>query len=1300
MDYSNVIKEINEIINMSEEEGKAHYNMLNEVLRLNELRDEKELERVNNTNLYPSLNDNNFNLKIANKKEFKDTSVSNEIYNVKERQNLLCNMSFELSLHQMFVRNYLSYDTPYKSLLLYHGVGTGKTCSAITICEEMRKYLKQISSSKKILVVASPNVQDNFKLQLFDERKLVENDGLWNMSSCSGNIIINEINPMNMKGIKRNVIIGQANKIINESYEFVGYTEFSNIISKVINKNEKNIKNIIKQEFSNRLLVIDEIHNVRFNDEVSKNIVNNLELLVRYSVNLKLLLLSATPLFNSYKEIIWLLNLMNLNDNRSTIELSDVFDKDGKLKEESIDSGGFKIESGRDLLIRKARGYISYVRGDNPYTFPIKIYPMDYGLENSIKRIEKSNIDMIDNEIDNNIELLDLFMTNVGEYQEIGYMKILEKIKESLIKEDSEEKKKFNYTTLEPLIQGLTMIYPSININNDNFNYRDLIGKNGLDNIMNFNIKEKNNFVYKESEFGRIFDESEIMKYSGKLYNLSMAIKKSKGIVMIYSQYIDGGCIPVALLLESMGITRYKNKSLMKNIVKKAIDSITMEERKEGVKFTPAKYVMITGDKQISPNNLEEFKVASGDNNKNGEKVKVIIISRAGSEGLDFTNIRQIHILEPWYNMSRIEQTIGRAVRNCSHKKLEYEERNTQVFLYGTRDIDRRETSDLYVYRIAEKKAKKIGEVTRILKESSIDCLLRESENRMTQEDINQEVEQVLSTGEIIKIKVGDKGFSAICDYMSNCNYKCIPEMTEENNKEDIDTYNENYMKMNSVQITKRIKEIFLDKYVLRESELIKEITILKDYPLNHIYMVLEDLINNKTVLIYDRYGRVGNLVNVGDLYMYQPVELNNTDIGIFERSIPLEYKPESIKLELNDLQINNEKEVKLDLNTEKNLITEVKNKFRTSIINEDDRVIMENIEKEWMSEIDNQIFKCSKKEQTDREKERCNKCAEQGKEEDIKEGKKGKKSKKNKYKGYQYNKSGEVICMTQDQLKDFKSTQLDSDKKSWEKATKISYEKMVKILNKLDYKYTYELHLEFIMNHILDEYFLDEKLEILNYITDKKVKDLDLDQEDNLIYNYFKENILSENGLKGIIFINRNKDPLLFVFKDNKWNYATPVEKEYFIKHFSLNKTIKYGNIIGFIDKLKDILTFKTKNKTDKFSIGARCDNAGIKNIKLILQELRNDLSKMDIIDQGKRNQIEEEERKELDYKAVKAQESKEFVPEEDKQMEIFHKSNYINDSYQLCSEIELILRFLDKQKVDDKRWFFNYEEKIIMGI
>ena len=56
------------------------------------------------------------------------------------------------------------------------------------------------------------------------------------------------------------------------------------------------------------------------------------------------------------------------------------------------------------------------------------------------------------------------------------------------------------------------------------------------------------------------------------------------------------------------------------------------------------------------------------------KKLKVVLISKAGSEGLDFKCIRQIHILEPWYNTNRIEQIIGRGVRNLSHCLLPFEE--------------------------------------------------------------------------------------------------------------------------------------------------------------------------------------------------------------------------------------------------------------------------------------------------------------------------------------------------------------------------------------------------------------------------------------------------------------------------------------------------------------------------------------------------------------------------------------------------------------------------------------------------
>jgi len=77
-----------------------------------------------------------------------------------------------LAPHQEFVKRFISYNSYYNGLLLYHGLGSGKTCSAIGITEETRKYIKYHPNFKPILIVASENVQENFKLQLFDENKL------------------------------------------------------------------------------------------------------------------------------------------------------------------------------------------------------------------------------------------------------------------------------------------------------------------------------------------------------------------------------------------------------------------------------------------------------------------------------------------------------------------------------------------------------------------------------------------------------------------------------------------------------------------------------------------------------------------------------------------------------------------------------------------------------------------------------------------------------------------------------------------------------------------------------------------------------------------------------------------------------------------------------------------------------------------------------------------------------------------------------------------------------------------------
>jgi hypothetical protein len=121
----------------------------------------------------------------------------------------MCAAKFELLPHQKFIKNFLSFETPYNTLLLYHGLGSGKTCSSIGIAEEMRSYMKQIGIHSKILIVASPNVQGNFRTQLFDEQRLEMIDGMWNMESCLENSLLREINPIHLKGLSRERVIHQ-----------------------------------------------------------------------------------------------------------------------------------------------------------------------------------------------------------------------------------------------------------------------------------------------------------------------------------------------------------------------------------------------------------------------------------------------------------------------------------------------------------------------------------------------------------------------------------------------------------------------------------------------------------------------------------------------------------------------------------------------------------------------------------------------------------------------------------------------------------------------------------------------------------------------------------------------------------------------------------------------------------------------------------------------------------------------------------------------------------------------------------
>ena len=865
-----------------------------------------------------------------------------------KQANEICNKSFELAPYQKFIKNFLSIHTPYNGLLLFHGLGTGKTCSAIGVAEETRKYLQYMGYNDRIIIVASPNVQENFYLQLFDESKLELNNGYWTINNCAGQNILNEINVM-QKNLSREKVIKIVKNIISNYYLFMGYTQFGNLIMKKSNitsqltnddpnnsKKKMLIKKKLQKYFNNRLIIIDEIHNIRQSKDNSNKLVSNeLMNLVKNVSNLKLLFMSATPMFNDFKEIIFLINILNINDNRSKIELKDVFNGDGSF---AVNSKGEQV--GLELFKRKINGYVSYVKGDNPLSFPFRILPNNFSETRSIFNNKYPELKINGASLSDKIELFDIYVNQISPYQEFVYNIVL---KNNISKFDEEKinaMETFGYTLLQKPLEALNMVFPNSKLENyfnekmelykniqdvianidleeinGLVNIRDIIGKLGINNIMSYQESQapKSRYGYKfKSEFAEtnIFDYNVIEKYSTKIKSILDALFNSQGPIIIYSQFIDSGLIPLALALETAGFTRYgSNKSLFAIPPSEELDVNTYKKKSElaqGTRFRGAKYVIISGNGNISPDIVGDLKACTDTNNINGEIVKVILLSAAGSEGLDFKYIRQIHILEPWYNINRIEQIIGRAIRTCSHKDLPLVQRNVQIYMHTTMLNNNNESVDLFIYRKAEEKAKVIGTVTRVLKEHSIDCLLNYEQQKFDEKFMNKDLTITLSNNSSIKYSIGDKAYSALCDYMAECRYFCKPsneaydKIYGRSSNINSSLYNTTFLKTNNEVLIKLLRDLYKEKYFYTKTDIIKYISAFKDYPLEHINNALDELVNNENIFITDKFNNLGKLINIDTMYIFQPNNLN-TDATLFERTNPIMTKPNELKINIYD---------------------------------------------------------------------------------------------------------------------------------------------------------------------------------------------------------------------------------------------------------------------------------------------------------------------------------------------------------------------------------------------------------------
>ena len=798
---------------------------------------------------YPSYEDSKFNEKIYSKIEF----YLNKHYKMKKMNEMqkeelskkLCDplhetmtsektkedVVFNLTKNQKFLKSFLSPNTPYNSMLLFHGTGVGKTCTSISIAEQ---YIDEIErQNKKVVILLNPSIKANFMKNIFNVNKLKSGMTYY---QCTGEKYLNEIPDFKKMLVESPELLEKKiNKLIKKRYDFYGYQQFANIIQKLKKEIEtkysssiqtKIYKNKIREMFSNTVFIIDEVHNIKESNDL-KVLPPLLEEVFSITTNMKLLLLSATPMFDTSREIIYLMNLLLINDKKPKMNVSNYFDSNNNLYKEKVKE-----------FLKKTKGYISYVRGDNPLRFPNGIYP----IEQTIKQEHFPNKDNLGEEIKEEQRIKDLKIIPC-------IMKGLQKNVYNLMESSNyniKGKSKPTYGAFnQPALMCSNVVYPINNpeqyLDEDTFRLDKFIGDTGLESIV---TKSKVNKIlkynYNNDEIKSYFDYENLQDYSSKIHKILTNINKSDGIVFIYSQFLASGILPLSFALENFGYKKYGGSLLSKKY-----------ENKE----TKGNYIIISGNNDLSKNAYVDYiKLESA--NKNGEKVKIIIGSETAAEGLDFKYIREIHILEPWFHLNKIDQIIGRGIRNCSHIELPKEKRNVKIYLYASthsqKPIDDTETLDLKVYRNAEIKSVQMGKIEYLLKTNAVDCNLNIESSKYE----------------------NDKDYSKKCNY-EKCNYKCNPDLKENLLKSEINYDTIDYVVLGDqindvIKIIKfgsfENKPLFKQKYYFSLNEILKKLEMEKIV----LFMALHKIITTNIVL-FDKHNQESYLTFSNGKYILIP---------------------------------------------------------------------------------------------------------------------------------------------------------------------------------------------------------------------------------------------------------------------------------------------------------------------------------------------------------------------------------------------------------------------------------------------
>lgn len=553
---------------------------------------------------------------------------------------------------QYIIKEYL-VKSSIRGLLLYHSPGQGKTISAAAIADYYRKY----DPNRRIVVLLSKSLQTNFESNI---RKFMKK------------------NPDNSEYEKSGEFI---QKILDSRYKFISlnasnmYTQISKIKRKdqemILEKHIGNFNEHVSRGFlENTLLIIDEFHNLSNSITNGSNNAVKLYNTIMNTKNIKLLFLTGTPIVNNPFELVPTYNLLKgyiyygktkhtlFPENRQDFDI--FFVRNGKIKN-------------KEKFQNRIFGMVSYYG--------------DYYFDKKGKQDFPEQKKLV-------IETIPMSLFQFGRYQEVREIERKEEVSKF---KKSKNAEKFSDKTKD---------------GSSSYRIRSRQISNFFIPEYALTFSKSRTSVVKHIKKIKREDLRNLNKFSPKfkkiLENISLYPRQ---LGVVYSEFVSGeGLYLFADVLEGMGYIFWERSQNMqaRTQINDYIDDTELVRAgafREGAAIKNATYS--DADSKINPPSRAAEAVSSGENtfaiitgdipimerqniinmfnskdNKNGNIISLLLISKSGAEGLSLKNVRHIHIMEPFWNYTRIEQVMARGIRYMSHVDLPPEERNVQPYIY------------------------------------------------------------------------------------------------------------------------------------------------------------------------------------------------------------------------------------------------------------------------------------------------------------------------------------------------------------------------------------------------------------------------------------------------------------------------------------------------------------------------------------------------------------------------------------------------------------------------------------------